>query len=247
MEEKNTVKNHKHGHRERLRRRYLENGIDALAEHEILEFILFYGIPRVDTKPIAYRLIDEFGSLKAVLSAPYEALVSAGLTSACASYIKLFDAVPLWVERNGIVGKKLTGYSELGNFFHKELCNEKTEKVLMLMLDSKNRVIGLRKVADGSFSEVSANTRFIADECIKHKAAKVVLAHNHPGGSAELSVKDHMANSTLDNLFNMLGVTLIEHYIITENAFFGINKYREDDKTSGDAVYLANHGYHTEL
>lgn len=247
MEDKNTNKDFRHGHRERLRRRYIENGIDALAEHEVLEFILFYGMPRVDTKPMAYKLIDTFGSLKAVLSAPYEALVSAGLTSACASYLKLISNIPSWIERNGIVGEELKGYHQLGNFFYKELRDEKTEKVLMLMLDSKHRIIGLRTVAEGSFSEVSANTRYIADECMKHKAANVVLAHNHPAGGLDLSVKDHMANNTLENLFNMLGITLVEHYIITENAFFGINKYREDSKTSGDAVYLANHGYHTEL
>lgn len=247
MKVKDTTKNYKTGHRERLRNRFNESGIDSLAEHEILELILFYGIPRVDTKPIAYKLIDIFGSLKAVLSAPHEALVAAGLTNACASYINFFSSVPSWIERNGIIGKEMTDYSELGNFFYNELRYEKTEKVLMLMLDSKNRVIALTKVCDGSFSDVSVNTRFIAEECLKHTAANVILAHNHPGGGIELSVKDHMANSTLENLFSMLDITLVEHYVITEDAYFGINKYKRDFQMSGDSAYLANHGYHTEL
>ena len=246
MPNKNNPKNFKQGHRERLRKRYLENGIDSLAEHEILEFILFYSIPRIDTKPIAYRLIDEFGSLEGVLSAPYEALTAFGLTSVCAAYIKLFSNVPSWINRNNIIGKMVSGYNEIGNAFLSEFGDDKTEKVVMMMLDSKNRVISMKTVCYGSFTGTKIETHILGQSAILKGAAKVAIAHNHPGGGKEISLNDHMTTGTLENLFSMLDVEVIEHYIISDGSFYGIYKHKEQVSKTGELIYFKNHVYHTE-
>ena len=220
--------NHKLGHRSRLRDRYLENGIDALAEHEILEFLLFYAIPRTDTKPIAYRLIDEFGSLKGVLNAPYDSLISFGLTSACASYIRMLSDVPEWIFRHSIKGEKITGYNEIGNIFLTKLRNEPMEKVAVLILDAKDRIVDLRIISEGSFSDVTLDMRKIAEICLSSKAAKVYLAHNHPGEKFELSPSDYACHNSLTNLFSKLDIEYPEHYIISGDTFFGMNKHIQD-------------------
>ena len=246
MSGNDNLKNFRQGHRERLRKRFLENSIDALAEHEILEMILFYSIPRVDTKPIAYKLIEEFGSLEAVLSAPYESLTAYGLTSACAAYLKLFNNVPSWISRNNIVGKTVSGYNEIGNIFLQELKGDKTERVVMLMLDCKNRVICLKTVCTGSFTGTKIETHILGQSAILKGASKVAIAHNHPGGKKELSLSDHMTTGTLENLFSMLDVEFLEHYIVTDDSFYGIYNHKEHLDKTGEAIYLKNHGYHTD-
>lgn len=243
----NKDKNFHTGHRDRLRKRYLESGVDALAEHEILELILFYSIPRVDTKPIAHRLIDIYGSLGGVLSASHESLMANGLTSSCAAHLKIIYDTNSWISRKSVIGTKAVGYNEMGKIFVDELKNDKTERVVMLMLDSKDRIMGIETICEGSFTSAKVSTRYIAELCMLRRAAKVAFAHNHPSGNLDISINDHAANHTLMNLCSYLDVKMLEHYIVVDGDFIGMLKFRNESTAMENAVYLENHGHHTEL
>lgn len=243
----NKDKNYHTGHRDRLRKRYLENGVDALAEHEILELILFYSIPRVDTKPIAHRLIDIYGSLGAVLGASHESLVANGLTSSCAAHLKIINDAFSWISHKSIISTKAIGYNEMGKIFADELKNDKTERVVMLMLDSKDRIMGLETVCEGSFTSARFNTRHIAELCMLRQAAKIAFAHNHPAGNLDISMNDHAANHTIMNLCSYLDVQMLEHYIVVGDQYIGMLRFRNESNEMEGAVYLKNHGNHTEL
>lgn len=242
-----TDKSYYIGHRDRLRSRYIENGINALAEHEILELILFYSIPRIDTKPIAYRLFEIYGSLENVLSAPHESLVANGLTPSCATHLKIIHDSLAWISRKSITGLRCTGYDELGRILADELRDDKTERVVMLMIDSKDRIIGIETICEGSFTSANVSTRYIAELCMQRRVAKVAFAHNHPSGNADVSINDHATHHTIVNLCSYLDVQVIEHYIVVGEEYLGINRFRNDSFTAEADAYTKNRGFHTEL
>lgn len=210
------------GHRKRLRNRYIENGIDALAEHEILELVLFYSVPRVDTKPMAHKLIDEYGSLKNVFSAPFESLRAHGLSEASAAHIKLYSDLGAWFDRNSVNGMTLCDYNESGRFMVRELDGCSSEVLAMLMLDSKNKVLGIKIVCEGGFSNTKVSMKRIVEYCLEKKAAKIILAHNHPSGDVRPSAEDYAVTKSIENYLAGIEIELVEHFVVADGTFFGI-------------------------
>ena len=213
------------GHRKRLRNRYIENGIDALAEHEILELLLFYAMPRIDTKPMAHRLIDEYGSLESVLNASFDSLKKHGFTDTAAVLVKLHYDIESWMEKNKIAGKTVDDYNKAGHLAVQEFDGAATEKLIMLMLDSGDKVLGISTVCEGGFSNTAVNMRSIVEVCFEKKAAKVILAHNHPSGDIRPSAEDYVTTSAIENLLSGVGIELAEHYVVADGTFFGIKHH----------------------
>lgn len=213
------------GHRQRLRQRYMDNGIGSLAEHEILELLLFYAVPRVDTKPLAHRLIDEFGSLENVLNASFESLKKHGLSDIGATFIRLHSDIEDWMSKNAGKRAKLDDYNDAGYFIVREFDGIEAEKLVMLMLDSKNNVLGIKTVCDGGFMSTRINMRNIVEPCLEKKAAKVILAHNHPSGDIRPSADDYVATSAVENYLSGVGIELAEHFVVADGTFFGIKKH----------------------
>lgn len=226
-----------HGHRQRLRQRYFDGGIDALLEHEILELLLFYSIPRVDTKPIAHRLIDAYGSLKNVLSASPESLKANGLSESSVVSIKLFNDTNAWIRRNGVVGKKLSDYNEIGLLMVNELDGSSTERLVVLMLDGKDEVIELKTVCEGSFRSTKVNMRNLVQSCLDRKAVKAVIAHNHPSGDIRPSAEDHVTTAAIENYLSGVDIELVEHYIIADGTYFGIKRNSEEARRGIEEQY----------
>lgn len=222
------------GHRERLKNRYAENGIDALAEHEILEIILFYSILRVDTKPLAHRLVDKFGSLSNVLSASVESLMSEGLSKNSAVHLKLFSDVSAKLVRESLVTSKRLRFDEMGEFFVKEFSGDKTERVVAALIDSRNNIIALEDICDGSLTYTKVSIRKLAELCLTRRASKIVLAHNHPSGKITPSMNDYMSTVKLDKILSELDIELFENYIVGGNDYAGIKKMNELMKMSGE-------------
>ena len=230
------VKNYHIGHRERLKNRYAENGIDALAEHEILEMILFYSIVRVDTKPLAHRLIDKFGSLENVLCASVEALMDEGLTRNSAIHLRLFYDVSSRLVRESFVSGKVLKFNELGEFFIKEFAGDKTERVVAALVDGKNNIISVEDVCEGSLTYAKVSIRRLVSLCLARGAAKVVLAHNHPSGKLTPSMNDYLSTAKLDRMLSEIDIELYESYIVSGNDFAGIKKMNEMMKMSGESM-----------
>ena len=235
-----------HGHRQRLRARYMENGIDALLEHEILEFILFHSMPRIDTKPVAHRLIDSFGSLKNVLCASRESLKEAGLSDVSIAHIMLFNDMNGWLRRNGVVGKKLDDYNEMGILMVNEFDDSNVEKLVVLMLDGKDEVIELKTICEGSFRSTSVNMKHLVKSCLDRNAAKVAIAHNHPSGDIRPSAEDHVTTSSVENYLSGVGIELIEHFIVADGTYFGIKRSGEEARRGIEEHYRRNFGFRNE-
>ena len=235
-----------HGHRQRLRDRYFENGIDSLHEHEILEMLLGYTILRADTKPLAHRLIDSFGSLESVFSASRESLKKAGLSDTTIAHIKLVTDTNKWIDRNKMVGKKCADHNETGLFMVNELDGCGTETLVALLLDSKDCVLGFKKVCEGSFRSTSVNMKNLIEACFERNAAKVILAHNHPSGDIRPSTEDHVTTTSIEGFLTGVGIELVEHYIIANGTYFGIKRNAEDARRSYEMQYKRNFGFYDE-
>lgn len=216
------------GHRGRLRTRYIENGIDALAEHEILELVLFHSIPRVDTKPIAHELVDSYGSLANVFEASFESLRESGLSEISAALIKLIGDVNTYIRNKGLLDIRITDYDETGRLFVNELDGMEKEKLVALMLNAKSEVVGLKTICEGELKSTDINLRDLAEICIGRKAVKVIVAHNHPSGNLKPSSEDYSVTSLISNVLLPLGIETVEHYIVADGTFFGIKKHSEN-------------------
>lgn len=247
MAENKENKPYYYGHRQRLRERYLEGGIDALLEHEILELLLFYSIPRIDTKPIAHRLIDTYGSLKNVLGASSESLKANGLSESSIVNIKLFNDMNRWLRRNGVVGKKFNDYNEIGLLMVNELDDSGSEKLVVLMLNGKDEVIELKTICEGSFRSTAINMKSLVKSCLDRDAEKVIIAHNHPSGDIRPSAEDHVTTASVENYLSGVGIKLIEHYIIADGTYFGIKRNGEEARRGIAEQYRRGFGFDDEM
>ena len=224
------------GHRERLKNRFISTGLDSFEPHNILELLLFYAIPQQDTNELAHRLIDRFGSLSRVLDAPHSELMKVqGIGPHAATLIKLIPAL----SRTYVTDRKTPNtirldYDELGQYLVSRFVGQSKETVYALYFDNGMRLIGENQLFVGSLSSASFSMRILIDEIITRNAATLVLAHNHPNGLPIPSSDDLDSTRRIESYLSACGVTLWEHFIVTENAFAGIIRTRElsPDQTS---------------
>jgi len=235
-------KNFKTGHRKRLRERYIKNGIDSLAEHEILEFLLFHSIPRVDTKPLAYRLLETYGSVSNVISASFDSLRDFGLSEISAAHICAIKDLYNWMRRNEYKGKTMTDYLEIGRIFAEELGYDNTERLVAMLLDASDRFIALETVSQGSFRSAKANMRELNSLCVNRNAAKVIIAHNHPSGDIRPSAEDHAVNAGIESFLSQIDVELVEHYIVAGGTFMGMKRFEKDMRAGREEAFKNNYG-----
>lgn len=208
-------------HRQRKRAQFVNFGSDAFADHELLELLLFYAIPRKDVNPLAHHLIREFGSLEAVLSAPLESLESVdGIGESAAVLIKL---VPHLMRKAQISSAQnetvLDTVERIGDFFLRLFVAESTEVMYQLCLDAKGKKLSCRKVSDGDPSGVSVNTRTLVQNALRCNAVLVAIAHNHPSGVAFPSHADKIATAQIRDALAAVNVTLIDHIVVANDDY----------------------------
>ncbi len=209
------------GHRERKRAQFLAHGLDAFADHETLELLLFYAIPRRDTNPIAHALLDHFGSLSAVFSAPAEELMKVpGVGESAAVLLRL---VPQLYRRSRLSSPDcptiLTSTASVGAFFLERFAGERNEILYQACLDGKGKVLCCRKVSEGSAGGAEINVRRVVENALNTNATSVVLAHNHPSGIALPSHEDFVATKRISDALGAIGVALVDHIIVADGDF----------------------------
>lgn len=221
-------------HRERVRNRFRAEGLDSFEEHQILEMLLFYGIPRIDTNEIAHRLIAKFGSFRGVMDAEYEELLEVeGIGEQTATLIKFASAVARRYALSDFAkGTKYTTVESVGKFFIAKFMGEQTEKTYAMLINGRSEMIDCKLITEGSFSENRAAASLIISAALKNKAYGVVLAHNHPVGLAIPSSSDIEYTTQLDFLCSQVGVCVLEHIVVAENAFLPIMRSHISDKFS---------------
>ncbi len=210
------------GHRERLTNRFINEGLEGFEEHEILEFLLFYALPRVDTNMIAHRLIKTFGSLAGVLEADPKDLSSvSGIGPKAAAYLCMFPEVFRAYERSKL-GKKpvLRSIKDACDFARTLLFGKPYEQFYVIWLGTQNRVIHYERLSEGSVSESPVYLNRLASTALRHHAVKGVIAHNHPGGKVTPSKADIETTQSILRTLAVLDIELVDHIIVSENEAF---------------------------
>ena len=186
------LKKQRSGHRERVRRRFLDEGLDGFKDYEALEMLLFYAVPRQDTKVIAKRLIDQFGSLQAVFHTPPDRLMQeAGLTEATAALIAMLPQLARKIEeQQAQENARIRSTLDAGRDVIAMFRGRQDESVRILCLNASGKVVRRARIAEGDVNAVHFPIRKLVEEALACKAVSVILAHNHPGGTMAPSQED---------------------------------------------------------
>lgn len=211
-------------HRERVKTRFLKDGIDGFEPHNVIELLLFYSIPRRDTNEIAHRLINRFGSVSGVLEADYDDLVSVdGVGEHSASLIKLIPQLARrYMTELTSVDKTFDTAKKIGDYFVAKFLGQTVESVQMLMLTASYGVIACEEIHRGSVNSSQITIRSIIERAITSRASMVVLAHNHPGGLAIPSAEDINTTRLIHEALSIIDCRLLEHFVVAEGRFMPI-------------------------
>ncbi|MFM5930243.1 MAG: DNA repair protein RadC [Novosphingobium sp.] len=204
------------GHRSRLRARLIAGGEDALADHEVIEYLLMTAIPRKDVKPLARTLIDRFGSLAGVLNADARALANhPGMGDTSAAAMKIVALASRRMARAAVEAKPLLGsWQALIDYLTIAMAHLKVEQVRVLFLDIRNRLIADEVQGEGSLDEAAIHPREVIRRALDLGAGAIILVHNHPSGSPEPSRADIQITSRIAEAGRLLGVVVHDHVII---------------------------------
>lgn len=206
------------GHRERLRQQFLANGLESMPQHQILEMLLFYAIPRIDTNELAHRLISRFGSLKGVFDADINELVNVqGMGKNAAVLIKLIPQVSEVYFSSVYDGAKLEDIATISSFLVAMYNKIDIEILRLICLDDNMRMRDNVILSKGDSDHVVINQRIIMQKVLNSGCSYCVLAHNHPNASSKPSKEDISATKMLVGFLNSVGITLIDHIIIGDD------------------------------
>ena len=209
------------GHRQRLRDKFTNNGLDSFHDHEILELLLFYAIPRRNTNGIAHELIKAFGSLSDVLDAPIEKLKAVdGIGDNAATLLKLMPQIARrYSMSKGSFDNILDTTQRSGDYILPFFLSQRDEVVLLVCLDSKNKVLNAQIIHRGSVNSTDISLRKILETAFTYNATKVILAHNHPSGIALPSKEDINTTKYIRDALKILSIKLVDHIIVADGDF----------------------------
>ena len=216
------------GHRERVRKRFMENGLDGFFDHQVLELMLFYCIPRKDTNDMAHILLNKFGSFSAVLDAPFESLLDCGISSNAAVFIKLIPSLCSRYYQDSYHQKDDDSKS-MEEFILPHFIGQNEEQLFLVLLDAKGKRVFSYVVSRGTKSEASVNIQKIVELGVQHDASCAIVAHNHPNGVNLPSKNDIDMTLRLQRALRNVGIVLFDHYIITGmecHSIFHMKKYK---------------------
>lgn len=215
------------GHRERMKQRFRETGFMGFNDINALELFLFYAIPRQDTNPIAHALLERFGSFHGVFDARYEDLIKVpGVGEHVATLIKLIPAVcKRYTQGKQRQKMSYTTLEELEDFVVPLFSFDTEETLYVICLDSGNRVIHYQDVSHGGLDYVKVESRKILEIALERRAAKVVLAHNHPSGVPLPSVSDVQMTTSVQESLALFDIQLMDHFIVAEEVCVSMRKH----------------------
>jgi DNA repair protein RadC len=210
---------HYHGHRDRLRQRFLQGGPDALPDYELLELLLFLGIPRKDVKPLAKALIARFDGLAGVLTATTDALMEIpGITANAATAIKTVQAAAQRLARLQVMNRPvLSSWDNLLDYCHVALAHQPSEEFRLLFLDRQNVLIADEAQQKGTVDHTPVYPREVVKRALELNACAIIMVHNHPSGAPKPSRADIDMTRQVKDAVKAVGITLHDHLIIGKN------------------------------
>lgn len=209
------------GHRQRVKDRFCKEGLDHFEEHQVLELLLFYCIPRVDTNPIAHALLDRFGSFAQVLEAPAEELEKVpGVGHNAAVFLSLVTAAGRYYQVNSATrSTALNTVEECGRYLLPFFYGRRNEMVYLLCLDAKGKVLSCKQIGEGSVNSAGVPIRRIVETALAANASSVVLAHNHPSGIACPSDADVHTTQRVARALAAVEIDLADHIVVAEDDY----------------------------
>ena len=204
-----------------MKDKFLNNGLDAFHDVNVLEMVLYYAVPQKDTNPMAHHLLNEFGSLAAVFDASVEDLETRGkLTQNAATLLKLIPAVA----RRQQISKAsfetiLNTTQRCGDYLVPFFFNETEEVVYLLGLDAKCKALGCVKLFSGTVNYANLSVRRVVETALNMKATSVVLAHNHTSGIAVPSQEDIQTTKAVGHALDLLGILLVDHIVVADGDY----------------------------
>lgn len=207
---------HYHGHRARLREKLLGSEGSALADYEIVEFLLFSGNARGDTKPTAKALIERFGSLAGVLNAPLEALAEVkGMGEVSIATLKVVLEAARRLAKEEIIDQPvLSSWQKVLDYCRIAVSHEKVEQFLVLFLDRKNKLIAAERQQRGTVDYTPVYPREVVKRALELSATALILVHNHPSGDPTPSKADIAMTKEVEQAAKALGLIVHDHLII---------------------------------
>jgi DNA repair protein RadC len=207
---------HRSGHRQRLKDRFVNAGPEALPDYELLELVLFNAISRRDTKPMAKRLIERFGSFAEAINAPPERLKEVeGVGEAAILQLKLVRAAALRLMQGGIMQRPiLASWTAVLDYCRAAMGFEAREQFRILFLDKKNRLIADEVQQRGTVDHTPVYVREVVKRALEHSASAIILVHNHPSGDPTPSRADIDMTRQIADAAKPLGVTIHDHIIV---------------------------------
>ncbi|MDL2257931.1 hypothetical protein LJC42_02070 [Eubacteriales bacterium OttesenSCG-928-K08] len=223
------------GHRERFRARYIENGLSGFAEHEILELLLTYVIPRRDTNAPAHALIHKFGSLEATFNADVKDLMLVdGIGERAAVFLRMQGDIHGLLRRmdgqnNAVL---LTTPAQAAPYAIGLLKSEQYESVYVASLNKNRLLLGAERLYSGTLTEAPLYPRRVVESALRHRAHSVLLLHNHPSGDPSPSDDDLIATNAIRNALNSIAIQMFDHIIVGNNVIYScfIEKFIDQNK-----------------
>ena len=222
------------GHRQRLKERFLKESLDNFEEHQVLELLLFYGIPQRDTNEIAHELIRKFGSLSKVLEATPEELAEVKYVGDnVTTLFRLITEVARYYQVNCAMREQiLTSIDACGKYLVPFFRGRQNETVFLLCLDAKCKVLCCEKVGEGSVISAGVPVRKIVEMALKANATSAILAHNHPSGLAIPSGEDIQTTRRVALALDAVEIGLVDHIIVADNDWVSLTQselYRQNE------------------
>lgn len=206
------------GHRRRMKEEFLARP-DSFPDHKLLEILLFYANPRSDTNPIAHALMERFGSLSGVLDATSDELCQVpGVGGHAAALLKLSKELSRrYLACRSDPVEVVNSIGDMIQLFQPHFYGLRSERLCILCMDSKYKVLGVRAVCEGSIDKVDLSLRDLISAALSLGATRVALAHNHPSGVALPSPSDQAVTRRLAELLRELNIQVIDHLIFSDD------------------------------
>ncbi|MDD2480986.1 MAG: DNA repair protein RadC [Lutispora sp.] len=210
------------GHRQRVKNRYLSEGLDSFNDHQILEILLFYCIPMKDTNELAHKMINEFGTLAGLFEADTKDISRrCGVTENTAILVSM---IPSLARRyfKGKWGDKplLNSSTKAGEYAVSLFAGRTYEAFFLICLDAQNRVNYAALVHEGTINEAPIYPRMIVETALRHQANSVILAHNHPGGSMQPSKADIEVTKKITAALGAISISVMDHIIVAGDKYY---------------------------
>lgn len=210
------------GHRDRSRQKYLREGISGWHDYEVLELLLYYPIPRKDTKLLAKNLLKKFKTVSRVLNADIKELREVeGISDNTAVFLKLMQDITVLCRHEELDGRDLLNSPGLvSEYLKSSLKYSPDEEFRVLFLNTRNRLIEAETLHTGTVNRSVVYPRKVVERALYHHAAGVILSHNHPAGSLSPSPDDIEATKSIRKALDTVDINLLDHVIIGGNGYF---------------------------